>query len=289
MSGATDYISGSIVDKNGRKHEIDAKLLKRAGAVAAPEFDYDFSDRKVTVAGPADGKMEAYPEFPLWQYASYWFYAKKGQEAKFELKYYKKQRFASTVALKLTAPDGSSKTIGNLSPGEIKTFAFKAEAEGFYRVDMKTKDLRVALMKSNVPAGIMLNNFTHRFNGNSGTLYFNVPTNVKEFAVRVWGLVFSHNFQGVKATVVNPDGKVVFSRDPIGEAVQYTADQAAAVPGVWKVTLNRASAGWLGEYNLRMMGVSPYIGLRENRTPVLGDKSGKLPAASVQNVSSEYF
>ncbi len=289
-SGATDYITGSIVDKSGRKHELDAKMLKRAGAKGEPEFDYDFSDREVKVAAPADGKMEEYPEFPLWQYATYWFYAQKDQEVKFELKFYKKIRFSKTTAVKLITPDGKESKLGEISPNETKTFSFKADAAGFYKVDMRSKDLRVALLKSNVPAGIMLNPYTHRFNGNSGTLYFNVPANAKEFAVRVWGLVFSHNFQGVKASIVDPDGKVVFSHDPIGEAVQYTAEgKAAAKAGVWKVTFGKASKGWLGEYNLRLMGVSPYVGLREDRTPVLGGKSSKLPEAKVQNVDSAYF
>ena len=290
LTGANDYISGTVIDKKGKTHPVNARLLKRAGVKAEPEFDYDYSECTAKVATPANGEMEAYPEFPLWQYATYWFYAQKDQKVKFELKFYKKIRFSKTTAVKLITPDGKEEKLGEISPGETKTFSFKAGAAGFYKVDMRSKDLRVALLKSNVPAGIMLNPYTHRFNGNSGTLYFNVPANAKEFAVRVWGLVFSHNFQGVKASIVDPDGKVVFSHDPIGEAVQYTAEgKAAAKAGVWKVTFGKASKGWLGEYNLRLMGVSPYVGLREDRTPVLGGKSSKLPAAKVQNVDSAYF
>ena len=61
--------------------------------------------------------------------------------------------------------------------------------------------------------------------------------------------------------------------------MQYTADRSP-VPGVWKIVLERPRGGQykLGEYNLRFMGVSPYVGLREDRTPVL-DKKSVRPAA----------
>ena len=191
MSGATDWISGSIVDRNGRKHDLDAALLKRAGAVGAPEFEYDFSDREVKISGPANGEMEKYPEFQLQQYATYWFYCQKGQKAAFSIRYYPKVRFSSPCDVTLVAPDGEEKVIGRIAPGEDKTFTFDAAETGFYKAAMKTKDLRVALLAANVPAGIILNEYTHRFTNNTGTLYFDVPENAKEFAVRVWGQIFS--------------------------------------------------------------------------------------------------
>ena len=293
LSGATDWISGDIVDKDGKKHEIDAALVKRAGAVASPEFEYDFSDREVKISGPADGEMEKYPEIQLHQYATYWFYCKKGQKASFLLRYYPKVRFSTPCEVKLIAPDGTEKVVGKLAPGEDRTFTFEAAETGFYKAAMRTKDLRVALIAANVPAGIVLNEYTHRFTNVVGTFYFDVPENAKEFAVRVWGQVSSRIRYLVKAEITDPDGKVVFRNDGIGGAVQYTADQAAAKPGIWKVRFDKPQVGgphtYLGYYNLRFMGVCPYIGLREDRTPVLGKKISKLPTAKTGKFDAAYF
>ena len=97
----------------------------------------------------------------------------------------------------------------------------------------------------------------------------------------------------VKAEITDPDGKIAFRNDGIGGAVQFTADQAAAKPGVWKVRFDKPQVGgphtYLGYYNLRFMGVSPYIGLREDRTPVLGKKISKLPSAKTGKFDAAYF
>ena len=37
------------------------------------------------------------------------------------------------------------------------------------------------------------------------------------------------------------------------------------------------------------MGVSPYVGLREDRTPALGKKINKLPAAKSGKFDAAYF
>jgi hypothetical protein len=278
LTGANDYISGKIVDKSNKTHIITPRLMKRAGVKAEPEFDYDFSKCTAKVAAPANGAMEDYPEFPLWHYATFWFYAQKDQNVQFMLKSYKKIRFAKTTNLTLIAPDGKKVNIGEISPNENKTFSFKADAAGFYKVDMRNKDLRVALMKSNVPAGIMLNNFTHRFSRNSGTLFFNVPGNAQELAVRVWGQIFSNQYYAVKAVVCDPDGKIVFSDSAIGGAVQYNAKNPVLKSGIWKISFAWPIGGQykLGEYNLRLMGASPYIGLREDRTPILSGNFNKV-------------
>ena len=276
LTGATDYISGSIVDRDGRRHGVNAALLKRAGVKKAPEFDCDYSDREATVAGPADGKMEPYPEFPLYEDATWWLRVGKGQEAKFTLKYFPKVRRAAKTDVMLTSPDGKRRKIGELAPDETKTFTFTAPGEGFCRIDMKTSDLRVALTESNVPAGIILHDFTHRVIRNAGTLFFNVPQGAEKFAIRVWGQIFSNQYYAVKAAICDPNGKIVFSDNAIGGAVQYTADRSP-VPGVWKIVLEWPKGGQykLGEYNLRFMGVSPYVGLREDRTPVLGKRRAR--------------
>jgi hypothetical protein len=142
-----------------------------------------------------------------------------------------------------------------------------------YKVKMAALDLHVTMPASNVPAGIMLREPSHRVRSNTGTLYFNVPKGSPEFSIRVWGLVFSRYYNGVKVSISNPAGKVVFRSNSAADGISYTAPEAEAQKGgIWKITLSEPTLKQhrLGEYNIRMMGISPYIGLRMDRTPELG-------------------
>ena len=267
FSGSTDNFRGVLVDGNGAEVPLDAKLLKRSVAAAAPEFDVDCSDRAVTVAGPADGTMEKYPEFPLYQEAAYWILPKAGQEVAFTLKFTKRNQ-AKVSGVTLIAPDGSVKVLGTLKPDETGTFRFTAGAAGIYKVLLKSLDLRVALVEANAPMGIMLRPYSHDLGGNLGSLYFTIPAGTPRFAVRVWGdaLLFFH--YGLKVVISDPQDRIVFRDDAVSDGIHY---DGTARPGVWKITF-AAPTGLASRCgNLRMMGVSPYIGLRPDRTPTLGD------------------
>ncbi|MCI5779238.1 MAG: right-handed parallel beta-helix repeat-containing protein [Lentisphaeria bacterium] len=289
FSGQTENITGSIVDRNGRKTEIDEKFLKRAGIKAQPEFSYDYSDRAVKVSGPADGKMEKYPEFPLPQEAKFWLYAQAGQDVEVAFKFIKIRR-SEPAAVFLTSPSGERKRIGTLKPGEEQTFKFKADAAGIYKIDMAVTDLRVILSAANVAAGIIPRDIAQWVNNSTGTLYFYVPVGAPEFAVRVWGLVFSMREQAVKVTISNPSGKVVFRNNTVAEGIQYTAPESEAKKGgIWKITFDKPAKFRLGEYNFRIMGASPYLGLRPDRTPVLGE-AGKAESGNKKHeVSPDDF
>ena len=285
FSGQTENITGTIVDKDGRKTEIDEKFLKRAGIKAQPEFSYDYSDRAIKVEGPADGKMEKYPEFPQPQEAKFWLYAKVGQDVAVTFKFIKIRR-SENAAVFLTSPDGERKRIGTLKTGEEQTFQFKAAAAGIYQIDMAVIDLRVILTAANVAAGIIPRDVAHWVNNSTGTLYFYVPEGAPELAVRVWGLVFSMREQAVKVTISNPQGKVVFRDNVVAEGIQYNAPEAEAKKGgIWKITFDNPAKFRLGEYNFRIMGASPYIGLRPDRTPVLG-KPGTVEAGGKKHAVS---
>ncbi|MCI5779239.1 MAG: right-handed parallel beta-helix repeat-containing protein [Lentisphaeria bacterium] len=265
FSGRTDNFTGAIEDKDGKKISVDAKLLQRAGAKAAPEFDFDYSDRAVQVDGPKDGAMEKYPEFPLFYEATFWIFAKAGQQVAFSLKYLK-WSIAQGTGVYLTPPDGERRRIGALKPDEERTFRFTAGAAGIYKVSLKATALKVALTGANAPAGIMLRPYDSYMGGNSGTLYFTIPDGAPEFGIRVWGSVFSrYSVNTVKTAVSDPRDRIVFSADDVGDGVQYTGKAGS---GVWKISF----AHKIGAYNLRMMGVCPYIGLRADRTPVLGPR-----------------
>ena len=283
------WITGTIVDKDGKKTEIDEKYLKRAGIRSEPEFSYDYADRAVKVDGPADGQMEKYPEFPQVQEAKFWLYAKAGQDVAVTFKYIKIRR-SENAAVFLTSPNGERKRIGTLKPGEEQTFKFKADDAGIYKIDMAVIDLRVFLTAANVAAGIIPRDVAHWVNNSTGTLYFYVPEGAPEFAVRVWGLVFSMRDQAVKVTISNPDGKVVFRDNAVAEGIQYNApEKLAKKGGIWKITFDKPGKYNLGQYNFRIMGASPYLGLRPDRTPVLGSAGTAESGNKKHEVSPDDF
>ena len=264
FSGATDWITGDLTDRNGRKTAIDAKFLAASGVKGEPEFG--FAELKDPAAS-ASGKMESYPEFSQILSADYWLLAKAGEAVEFTLKYTKNGRWSREPAqLTLVGPDGARMPLGAIDPAGVRNFAFTAGAAGIYRVEVRGFYLKTALIGSTVPAGPIAKPFENELDRVTGDLYCFVPAGSPRFAVRVWGRGFLNTF-GV--TVTSPDGKAVFKCPTVpGSGAQYNApEDLAAKGGVWKITVARPRRFWYDRGFLRIMGASPYLGLRPDRVP----------------------
>ncbi|MBE6359730.1 MAG: hypothetical protein E7057_10870 [Lentisphaerae bacterium] len=267
FSGKSDWISGEITDSTGKKTVLDDAFLKACGYKQQPEYSYDFSDRKFSAAFPADGQMETLPEFSQILSADYWLLAKSGKKVDFKLKYTKNGRWSREPAkVTLVAPDGSRSELGDIAPASEKVFSFTAAADGIHRVEVRGFYLKTAIIGANVPAGPIAKEFENELDRVTGTLYFHVPPRTPEFAIRVWGRGFVNS---VGVTITDPNGKIVYRNPAVaGSGFQFNADKEnAAKSGVWKITFAKPRRFWYDRCFFRMMGVSPYLGLKADRTP----------------------
>jgi hypothetical protein len=186
---------------------------------------------------------------------------------------YNKTDLSKDSKVTLLDTTGKSTELGVIKPGENKTFQFTAGAEGIYQVKMAAQDLLVAVLKSNVPAGVMPRDIAQNVRTSTGTLYFYVPKGTPDFAVRVWSGAFGKWHSGVGVTIRDPRGKEFFSSKNALNGVAYTAPASLAKKGgIWSVTFSAPKGDkkyifW--NYNFRILGASPYLGLRADRIPVL--------------------
>ncbi len=268
FSGKSDWISGDITLANGEKRVIDEKFLRESGYRKEPEFRSDFSDRQFYVTASDDDKMVTYPEFSQILSADYWLLAKSGKQVEFKLKYTKNGRWSRDPAkVTLVLPDGSRWLLGEIAPASEKQFAFTAEKDGIYRVEVRGFYLKTALIAANVPGGVIAKEFENELDRVTGSLYFHVPSGSPEFAVRVWGRGFVNS---VGVTLTDPNGKVVYSNPFVcGSGFQFNAGKAeAAKAGVWKLTFSKPKRFWYDRCFFRIMGASPYLGLSAEHTPL---------------------
>ena len=212
--------------------------------------------------------MVTYPEFSQILSADYWLLATGGKAVEFKLKYTKNGRWSREPAkVTLISPDGSRRELGDIAPATEKQFAFNAEKDGIYRVEVRGFYLKTALIGSNVPGGVIAKEFENELDRVTGSLYFHVPSGTPEFAVRVWGRGFVNS---VGVTITDPLGKVVYSNPFVcGGGFQYNASAAdVAKAGVWKLTFSKPKRFWYDRCFFRLMGVSPYLGLSAAHTPL---------------------
>ncbi len=274
FSGAPDCVSGTATDKNGKSITLDPKFLKGVTTPEAPEILRDYSDRVVKVATPAKGEMENYPIFYFLNKAVFWIRANAGQQVEIDLEYEKTDN-SKDAEVTLIDVAGKSTGLGTIKPGEKKHIRFTAGAEGIYRIAAAAQDLKIALLASNAPAGIIPNELGQNVRCSTGTLYFHVPEGTPDFSARFWASGKSKWYCGVKAVIRAPDGRAVFADTECMEGASYTAPTFLANKGgLWSITFNRPENKrylfW--DYNFRLLGVSPYVGLRPDRTPELGSK-----------------
>ena len=268
FSGTNNWISGYLTDKTGKQQKIDAIFLKASKQLCEKEYPILPADQNYVVNKKVTGSLDKYPEFPFILSADYWLAAKAGEKVTFTLKYIKNGRWSRDAAtVTLIAPDGSKKNLGKINPASNQTFSFVAKEAGIYKTAVRGFYLKTALIASTVPAGPIAKEFENELDRVVGTLYFYVPKNTKNFAVRIWGRGFVN---AVNVSICNPQGKVVYSNPAVaGSGVQLNfSGQDALQGGIWRMNYAKPRKYWYDRCFFRLMGTSPYLGLRPDRMVV---------------------
>ncbi|HRR34871.1 MAG TPA: right-handed parallel beta-helix repeat-containing protein, partial [Kiritimatiellia bacterium] len=130
-------------------------------------------------------------------------------------------------------------------------------ATGFYTVEVNVGANAFALIEANVPVAFETSKKAISLIASTGSLYAAVPQGTGVFAFGVSG---EGESESVKATVRDPSGRVVWSRDAITLPERYTATGGeGAAGGLWQITLERPAAGGFEDFRVEALGIPPYL------------------------------
>ena len=264
LCGLDSYtVSGSniICSNKGRTEthaSIDAdyleKLMPGRRAIAGCK---PFNPMGKTIV-PANPKGSAsLPNAKCRSNGSFWIYTTKGEPATFTLHYSKLTTMkGSTTVPELTYPSGKKVKLDPIDFNSKREYTIESPEEtGICAIKLDVFRNWVTIVKSSVPAGILLDNN----NGLSviymtGTYYFDVPKGVPRAAISMLG----DGGEGAKATIIDPDGKTVFSEDDISTAaiVDLGAEPRA---GIWTLVLEKPSNLSLEDFCINLLGIPPYM------------------------------
>ena len=199
---------------------------------------------------------------PVWQrkQGDYWIYAEKGTPIRLALSVRQvgRNEIGRCTGV-LTLPDGKTNRF-NIPADKVRDFEFvlaAAPETGVYRLSAEVGSHAVQMLRCNqtvvIPAVPRLDLIY-----TTGTLYLHVPSGTKEFGVRVRG----EPGEAIKASVVDPSGKTVWTEDVIVGAVQFDRTaQEGKIDGLWQIVLERPSRLGFEDNNVMILGVAPLLGL----------------------------
>ena len=207
---------------------------------------------------------------PVWQrkQGDYWIYAEKGTPIRLALSVRQvgRNEIGRCTGV-LTLPDGKTNRF-DMPADKVQDFEFvlaAAPETGVYRLSVAVESHAVQMLRCNqtvvLPAVPRLGLIY-----TTGTLYLHVPPGTKEFGVRVRG----EPGEAIKASVVDPSGKTVWTEDVIVNAVQFDRTaQEGKIDGLWQIVLERPSRLAFEDNKVTILGVAPLLGLNPKQLLVL--------------------
>lgn len=161
------------------------------------------------------------------------------------------------VPVRLIEPSGKVTELPSPKGDEPRRYSFHPTETGLHRLVVEAGSHTAMIQAPVNQANLMSLRGDYHFVGRAGPLYFLVPKEVKEFALKMAG---GGGTELVKATVRDAEGKVVMTKDNIGHGEQLPFKRAdASHPEVWSLTLEKPSQGVLEDIQVLLEGVPPWL------------------------------
>jgi len=228
--------------------------------VRVPRMTVDWKNLRVQDDAKGDQPLEP---LRMRGQGSYIFYATAAQEVVFKGMQRQVGRYeGSTTPLLIKSLEGKV-----LAKTEMPAFKqelvvqFTASQTGFYRLEVDSGQNSILLKSSSVP--IALDATSHQVNliGSQGSLYVSVPDGVKLFAFAVAGT----DGERIKASVITPSGRSVWSRESLSNLDRFTSDGITSQSGLWRIKLERPATGGFEDYSVEVRGTPGFLFLNPKR------------------------
>lgn len=196
--------------------------------------------------------------------ATYVLYADRGESIHLNIRCHQLGAHAAGVTFKLMSPSGKLVAEGAVGPGRTEEVKLTALESGVY-VLASHSGINCTQVRS--PNRISLYALDHSFRliAPRVPLYFYVPVGRDEFYVEVAG---GGGRERVKATLVDPDGNTIQTKDNISQAHVFRMRPVREQTGkVWSLHLTAPSEGMIEDVSVR---------LSENLPPVFSQAKQTL-------------
>ncbi len=194
------------------------------------------------------------------------FYAKQGDEVVMSGVQSRVGRgVPSTRPLLVSDPAGKRVKSQPLpdSFGERVELRFVPQSSGFYTVSFDVGGNAFMWQEANVVVGVDTTAKGVAVIGSQGSLYAAVPRGTELFA---FGITGEGRAELVGASVFNPAGEEMWSKDLISLPERYTATKGEGRDGgLWEIRVRRPSSGVFEDFHVQAVGIPAYLFLHRER------------------------
>ncbi|MDR1140652.1 MAG: right-handed parallel beta-helix repeat-containing protein, partial [Planctomycetaceae bacterium] len=211
-----------------------------------------------------------FPVIWLRRQGTFWVYAEKGTPIRFTLAVRKiGKRELTSYSGTLTSPNGKVEKF-TIPVESVQKFEHKINSvseTGVYILQTNVGSHAVRLVQCNQPVAFPANPYLNLISSPC-RFYFAVPAESKEFGIRIRG--GDSEMEAVKASVVNPAGQTVWSKDTINETVQFDQTRVDEnignnnnIAGIWQIVLERPSRLVFEDFSVTILGVPPIFHIKK--------------------------
>lgn len=262
-------LSGSVaVEQGGARQVIELtpewvkKTFPPRFAVRVPRVPADLA--KARVKDRALGVQKLTP-LRLRHGGAYVFYAKAGEEVLLAGQQIQVGKYASDAKpLAVRSSAGKVITKTPMPPfRERAEIRFSPEEAGFFTLEVEVGGNAFTLLEANVPVAFDTTKKAVALIGSAGSLFAALPQGTGVFA---FGVAGEGDGEAVKATVLDPSGKPVWTKDAITQMERFTATEGqGAAGGLWRLMLERPAAGAFEDFHVEVLGAPGYLFLSRDR------------------------
>ncbi|MDR2707031.1 MAG: right-handed parallel beta-helix repeat-containing protein [Planctomycetaceae bacterium] len=206
----------------------------------------------------------SFPAIWLRHEGTFWVYAEKGTPIRFRLAVRKIGKNELTpYSGTLTSPNGKVEKF-TIPVESVQNFEHKTDSvseTGVYILQTNVGSHAVRLVQCNQPVAFPASPYLNLISSPC-RFYISVPAESKEFGIRIRG----SEMEAVKASVVNPSGQTVWSKDTINETVQFDQTNVDgntgnnnSIGGIWQIVLERPSRLVFEDFSVTVLGVPPIL------------------------------
>jgi len=185
-------------------------------------------------------------------------YAQQGDAVSFAVRYAQLGQYSGEpMPVTATAPSGLETLSAKAAFKEETAFEFTAPETGAYRISLDPGANTAQVTRTTNPFCITTMGEPIHFLSTIGDVFFYVPGDVTEFALKVFG---EGSGEGVHATLYDSRDRQVEDRDDITQPHQFVVGREATAEGeVWRLHLQKPGGMAMEDFYVQLQGLPSVI------------------------------